>query len=106
MPKKSMKIEFCTSCGSREIKVTGNKFYCPVCDVTYKVTEDGTKVVNADPLGKEKARIAALEGDVAELKGQKPAEPAEPEPDPAVKVKQGQSDDDPGDSGLLEVEFV
>ena len=78
MPAK-IKIEFCTSCGSQAIEVTGNKYYCPDCDVTYKVTTQGTKIVDANPLGKEKARVDQLEQDVAELKGNKEpgAEPAE-----------------------------
>ena len=81
MPAK-IKIEFCTSCGSQEIKVTGNKFYCPDCDVTYIVTTQGTKVVDSDPLGKANARVDQLEQDVAELKGNKepghePTGPAE-----------------------------
>lgn len=74
MPPK-IKIEFCTSCGSKEIEVTGQKFYCPDCDVTYKVTEAGTKVVDANPLGKQNARLDQAEEDIAVLKGQKPAEP-------------------------------
>ena len=94
MAKTQIKIEFCTSCGSQEIKVTGNSFYCPDCDVSYKVTEAGTKVVDTNPLGKEKARIDQNAADIAELKGQKPAEPAEPEPKPAVKVADENDDDD------------
>lgn len=77
MPTK-IKIEFCTSCGSQDIKVTGNTFYCPDCDVTYKVTTQGTKVIDSNPLGKEKARIDQMEEDIAELKGTK-----EPGPEPA-----------------------
>lgn len=82
MPSK-IKIEFCTSCGSKEIQVNGQQYYCPDCDVTYKVTEAGTKVVDTNPLGKEKARLDQIEKDVADLKGQKPAEekPQDPELD-------------------------
>lgn len=79
MPPK-IKIEFCTSCGSQDIKVTGNTYYCPDCDVTYKVTTQGTKVVDSNPLGKEKGRIDQLEDDVAELKGQKEPGPESAEP--------------------------
>lgn len=75
---KSIKIEFCTSCGSQDIKVTGNSFYCPDCDISYKITAQGTKVIDSNPLGKEKARLDQMEKDVAELKGQK-----EPGPEPA-----------------------
>lgn len=88
MPAK-IKIEFCTSCGSQDIKVTGNNYYCSDCDVTFKVTKAGTKVVDSNPLGKETSRINALEEDVAGLKSEKkpgsepaattgPAQPAQP----------------------------
>ncbi|MBA7496450.1 hypothetical protein ES702_07058 [subsurface metagenome] len=76
MPTK-IKIEHCTSCGSTNIKVDGNQYYCPDCDKTAKVTEQGTKVIDKNPLGREKARIDKIEDDVAKLKGEKPAEPAE-----------------------------
>lgn len=81
MPPK-IKIEFCTSCGSKEIEVTGQKFYCPNCDVTYKVTEAGTKVVDTNPLAKQQNRLDQVEKDIAELKGPKPAEPAPAAPKP------------------------
>ena len=84
-----IKIEFCTSCGSQEIKVTGNNYYCSVCDVTFKVTTQGTKVVETDPLGKQNARLDSIQEDVEKLKGEKkpgsepaattePAQPVEP----------------------------
>ena len=79
MPNK-IKIEFCTSCGSKEIEVTGQKFYCSACDVTYKVTEAGTKVVDTNPLGKQNTRLDQVEKDIADLKGSKPAEQDRPNP--------------------------
>lgn len=82
-----IKIEFCTSCGSQEIKVTGNKFYCPDCDITYKVTAQGTKVVETDPLGKQNARLDQIEDDVAQLKVG-----SEPEPEPAEPAAGGDDD--------------
>ena len=95
MPPK-IKIEFCTSCGSKEIEVTGQKFYCPDCDVTYKVTEAGTTVVDTNPLGKQNARLEQAEKDIADLKGQKPAEPAEPDP-PAPDPENKDEDEDKSD---------
>lgn len=83
----AIKIEYCLSCGSKDIKVTGNKFYCPDCDITYKVTAQGTKVIETDPLGKEKARIDQIEKDIAHLKGEK-----EPGPEP-TKPAAGDEDD-------------
>lgn len=67
-------IKFCSSCGSSDIEVTGSKYYCRVCDVTYQVTTAGTKVVNSDPLKKQNDRIDQIAADVEQLKGKKPAE--------------------------------
>jgi len=97
MPAK-IKIEFCTSCGSKDIEVTGQNYYCPECDVTYKVTEAGTKVVDTNPLGKQNTRLAQVEKDVAQLKSGKPAEPAEPaEQTPDSEDKDEDEDDDEPD---------
>ncbi|MBA7624784.1 hypothetical protein ES703_32196 [subsurface metagenome] len=68
---ETSEFEFCTSCGSENIKVTGNKFYCGDCDITYEVTPKGTKVVATNP-PKEQVdelhyRIDDLEKDVDEL---------------------------------------
>ena len=105
MPPK-IKIEFCTFCGSQEIEVTGNKYYCPNCDVTYKVTTQGTKVVDSNPLGKEKARVDQLEQDVAELKGNKepgpgPADPADPKPGPIEPAAGGEDEDESEQDGFV-----
>lgn len=100
-----IKIEFCTSCGSQDIKVTGNTFYCPDCDITYKVTAQGTKVIDSNPLGKEKARIDRLEDDVAELKGNKKPEPESPEPaEPPEPPEPTEDEDEPEQDGFITVE--
>lgn len=72
------KFEFCTSCGSDDIRVTGNQFYCFECDVTYEVTPRGTKIVATNP-PKEQVdeinhRIDDLEKDVDELLNNKPGD--------------------------------
>ncbi len=97
-----IKIEFCTSCGSQDIKVTGNTFYCPDCDITYKVTAEGTKVIDSNPLGKEKARLDQCEQDIAELKGQKEPEPEPPEP--AEQPEPTEDEDEPESDGFITVE--
>ncbi len=64
------KFEFCTSCGSDDIQVTGNQFYCGDCDVTYEVTPKGTKVVGVNPSEKINGienRVKQLEQDVGNL---------------------------------------
>lgn len=101
-PKK-IKIEFCTSCGSQDIKVTGNTYYCPDCDITYKVTTQGTKVIDSNPLGNQKARLDQCEQDIAELKGQKPSEPAEPA-EPAEPQVPAADEDKPEQDGFITVE--
>jgi len=101
MPPK-IKIEFCTSCGSQDIKVTGNTYYCPDCDISYKVTTQGTKVVDANPLGKEKARVDQLEQDVAELKGTKTQ--AEPKPGPIEPATVIEDDDESEQDGFISIE--
>lgn len=61
------KFTFCTSCGSDDIQVTGNQFYCGDCDVTYEVTPRGTKVVATNPvqiINDLEARVEQLEQDV------------------------------------------
>lgn len=105
MPAK-IKIEFCTSCGSQDIKVTGNNYYCPDCDVTFKVTTQGTKVVETNPLGKSKARIEQLEEDVAELKGnQEPGSEQPPKPtEPAEPAGGGEDEDEDEPDGFITVE--
>ncbi len=61
-------FEFCTSCGSDDIQVTGNQFYCGDCDVTYEVTPRGTKVVSTNPVPTDlENRVEQLENDVDEL---------------------------------------
>jgi len=98
MPAK-IKIEFCTCCGSKDIEVTGQKYYCSVCDVTYIVTEAGTKVVSTNPLGKTNTRLDKVENDVADLQGKKPAskDPQDqPAPDP-VKNDNDEDDDEDDD---------
>ncbi len=108
-----IKIKFCTSCGSQDIKVTGNTFYCPDCDITYKVTAQGTKVIDSNPLGKEKARVDQCELDIAELKcelniaerrlkGQK--EPGPEPPEPVEQPEPTEDEDEPESDGFITVE--
>ncbi len=101
MPSK-IKIEFCTSCGSKEIQVNGQQYYCQDCDVTYKVTEAGTKVVDTNPLGKEKARLDQIEKDVADLKGKKPAEQKPPDPGADSSIIEKEEDED--QDGFITIE--
>ncbi|GAI68267.1 unnamed protein product [marine sediment metagenome] len=66
------KIKFCTSCGSDDIQVTGNQFYCGECDVTYEMTPRGTKVVAANPVqivDDLENRVEQLENDMDKLNG-------------------------------------
>jgi len=63
-----MEIKLCPSCGSAEIEVAGNKVHCKACDVTFKITPDGARVDNLDPLDQDRKRISALEQEIQGLK--------------------------------------
>ncbi|MBA7532886.1 hypothetical protein ES705_25116 [subsurface metagenome] len=66
---ETSEFEFCSSCGSENIEVNGNKFYCSDCDITYEVTPKGTKVVTTNP-AKDidiEHRVERLEQDVDEM---------------------------------------
>lgn len=63
-----MEIKVCPSCGSPEIEVAGNKVHCKACDVAFKVTQDGARVDDLDPLSKDRERLEKLEQDLGELK--------------------------------------
>lgn len=67
---KVSRFEFCASCGSDDIQVTGNQFYCGDCDVTYEVTSRGTKVVATNPFKNVddlENRVGQLERDIDKL---------------------------------------
>ena len=109
MPPSKVKIEFCTSCGSNNIKVTGNIYYCPDCDITYKVTDQGTKVFDSNPLFKTNVRIDKIEQDIITIKGgdgpgpgpAKVAGQAEPaEPASVVEDEEGDNESD----GFISIE--
>jgi hypothetical protein len=63
-----MEIKVCPSCGSTEIMVAGNKVHCAGCDVSFQITAEGAKVLDVDPLGKNRKRLDQLERDIEELK--------------------------------------
>ena len=67
-----MEIKVCPSCGSPEIEVDGNKVHCKACDVTFRITPDGAKVDNLDPLSKDRERLDKIEQDVKEIKNRGP----------------------------------
>lgn len=66
-PDGVSKIAHCTSCGSADIRVSGNQFHCFDCDVVYEITPKGTKVVSANPMqivSDLEERVGQLEQDV------------------------------------------
>lgn len=63
-----IEIKVCPSCGSGDIEVAGNKVHCKACDVTFKITSEGARVDNLDPLSKDRDRINKLEQDIETLK--------------------------------------
>jgi hypothetical protein len=65
---EQIKIDKCTSCGSDQIVVAGNKFLCRPCNIVYEVTDTGTKVLEANPLDEHEQRLANAVRDIAALK--------------------------------------
>lgn len=63
-------IDKCTSCGSDQIVVAGNKFLCRPCNVVYEVTDTGTKVLDANPLDQHEQRLGQAELAIKKLEGQ------------------------------------
>lgn len=65
-------FEFCSSCGSKNIEVAGDRYYCGDCDVTYKVTSKGTIPIDTNPslvVDALEERVEQLEEDVDKLNG-------------------------------------
>lgn len=68
------KFEFCAKCGSPNINVTGNKYYCHKCDVLYELTAGGVIAVKLEPLSEEfeemKSQLAKVELNQNQLVGE------------------------------------
>lgn len=53
-------VKFCPNCGSDATELKGNRLLCTVCNITYKIEENGSaKIVDMDPLGKITDKIMA-----------------------------------------------
>jgi len=91
----AVKIEHCTSCGSDQIEVAGNKYLCRICNVVYEVTDTGTKALETDPLGKDRERIDRAEKDIAAIKEKL----SKPEPD--KNENENENDDEEQDGFLI-----
>lgn len=90
-----IEIKHCTSCGSDDIEVAGNRYLCKACGVTYEVTDAGTKVVSTDPFSKDRGRIDQLEKDVDALKKGK-REPRD--------INRDESNDGEDEGGFVSIE--
>jgi len=68
------KFEFCAKCGSPNINVTGNKYYCHKCDVLYEFSAGGVIAIKLEPLSEDfeemKARLANVEQNQNQLVGE------------------------------------
>jgi len=67
------KFKFCSECGSPNISVTGNKYYCHKCDVLYEFSAGGVIAVKLNPLedySEIKARLANVEQNQNQLVGE------------------------------------
>lgn len=61
------KIEHCTSCGSKDIVVAGNKYLCRLCNIVYEVTDTGTRALDTNPLDDIDKRLEKAERAIANL---------------------------------------
>jgi len=68
------KFEFCAKCGSPNIDVTGNKYYCHKCDVLYEFSAGGVIAIKLEPLSEEfedlKTRLGNIEQNQNQLVGE------------------------------------
>lgn len=78
----AVEIKHCTSCGSDQIVVAGNKFLCRVCNIVYEVTDTGTKVLDTNPLDRHEQRLDQVVRDIAELKKEQDGDESIECPDP------------------------
>jgi len=71
--KTETKIEFCLNCGSDEIEIDGNGYYCRDCDVLYEFTGNGVKPVKLNPIANGisdiESRLDQVEQDVRDIDG-------------------------------------
>jgi len=69
-----LKIEFCAKCGSPNIDVTGNKYYCHKCDVLYEFSAGGVIAIKLEPLSEDfekmKSRLLNVEQNQNQLVGE------------------------------------
>lgn len=54
------KFKFCAKCGSENIDVTGNKYYCHKCDVLYEFSAGGVMAVKLEPLSEDFEEMKSL----------------------------------------------
>lgn len=99
-----IKIDKCTSCGSDQIVVAGNKFLCRHCNIVYEVTDTGTKVLDANPLDALEQRFGQAElaikklleqqqgGGESDVQPETQPESIEPETDEAEDVDETEED--------------
>ena len=53
------KFEFCAKCGSPNIDVTGDKYYCHKCDVLYEFSAGGVIAIKLEPLSEDYEEVKA-----------------------------------------------
>lgn len=64
-------IEFCVNCGSGDIEIKGDRYYCRTCDVLYEFTGKGIKPVKlnllSEGIGNLESRIEQIEQNVRDI---------------------------------------
>lgn len=64
----------CVNCGSADIEVDGDEYFCPRCDTSFKITANGVRVIKSGSLSELKERVDGLEDDVRDLQDNKSGE--------------------------------
>jgi len=84
----------CPNCKSDQTKeVREGRLYCPVCDIVYKVDEDGSRVDESDVIAKLNSRVEKLEADRAKPR-RAVTQPAGPDLEPGPDDEIDDDDDD------------
>ncbi len=90
----AMEIKHCTSCGSDQIVVAGNKFLCRICNIVYEVTDTGTKVLDTNPLAKHEQTLRDIQRDIAEIKKEQGGDESDEQPETPAENIEPETDED------------
>lgn len=102
----AIEIKHCTSCGSDQIVVAGNKFLCRPCNIVYEVTDTGTKVLDTNPLAKHEQTLRDIQRDIAELKKKQGGDESDVQPESSPESIEPETDETEDDSEIEQDGFI